>query len=291
MGGRLPGDRELIYRLETDLATKSILRTEASGMGELYERPLNTTASIAQNYHALVQTAVIRDEVKAGESGRELAVLTRRTMGVASLNVGDLEYMLQRRITAASDNQGPWPLDDQTPMQEEHIQLVVGTQGAVEAARFPLAMDLEHPLVTYAYDIDIDEPSALRWQAPPRLSAAAAGRGLPAGVWAELMVRLDPPSPNTTFMVHLQNMAGLAPVVIPSLAEALGLPVHGCVETTLTMQQTRAANEAVRLSWPAEGGGAGGGGASGSGRAVDCRLPTITLEALDSRTFTFGVGV
>ena len=298
LGGRLPGDRELIYRLETDLATKSILRTEASGMGELYERPLNTTASIAQNYHALVQTAVIRDEVKAGESGRELAVLTRRTMGVASLNVGDLEYMLQRRITAASDNQGPWPLDDQTPMQEEHIQLVVGTQGAVEAARFPLAMDLEHPLVTYAYDIDIDEQSA-SW-APPPLSAAAAGRGLPAGVWVELMVRLDPPSPNTTFMVHLQNMAGLARVVIPSLAEVLGLPVHGCVETTLTMQQTRAANEAVRLSWPAGGGGAGGsgagdgaggGGASGSGRAVDCSFSNITLAALDIRTFTFGVGV
>ena len=151
--GRLPENRELVSRLVTDLCTDANLYTEASGLSELYPRPLNTTASVGQNYHAIVQSAAIRDaheyctspslhahapsglggsrETAPGQAAatqkpgekegvdlqpppppppvkrplRQLTVLTRRTMGVASLGDGEMEYMLMRRIVSGSDDE------------------------------------------------------------------------------------------------------------------------------------------------------------------------------------------
>ena len=68
--------------------------------GFRHARPLNRSAPIAQNYHALVQSASI------GDGARQLAVLTRRTMAVASQANGALEYMLARRLIDGNDNQG-----------------------------------------------------------------------------------------------------------------------------------------------------------------------------------------
>jgi hypothetical protein len=87
--GTLPSSRELTSRILTDLLTRSLLFTDSTGFHELKERPLNVTGPIAQNYHALVQSAALIE--KTG-SGREMAVLTRRTMGVASLADGEMEY-------------------------------------------------------------------------------------------------------------------------------------------------------------------------------------------------------
>jgi hypothetical protein len=206
--GRLPGNRELVTRLATDLrsgiiptaavaaagastatrttrtlpatttsaaagavgaatTTTPVLHTEASGFSELYARPFNATASIAQNYHAVVQTAVLRDERAAaaaaaaansddrngssrrsgsgrsssgggssssssssgGGGNRQLTILVPRAMGIASLAEGEVELMLARRITTQSDNQGPWPLDDRV--------------GTVDAVRLVLASSAE----------------------------------------------------------------------------------------------------------------------------------------------------
>jgi hypothetical protein len=85
----LPSSRELVSRISTDLRTRSLLHTDSTGFYELKERPLNATGPISQNYHALVQTAVLMEMEGAGS--REVAVLTRRTMGVASLADGDME--------------------------------------------------------------------------------------------------------------------------------------------------------------------------------------------------------
>jgi hypothetical protein len=76
--------------MSTDLLTNSILHTDSTGFHELKQRPLNATGPISQNYFALVQTAALIEET--GSSSREMAVLTRRTMGVASLADGDIEY-------------------------------------------------------------------------------------------------------------------------------------------------------------------------------------------------------
>ena len=87
--GTLPSSRELLSRISTDLLTNSLLYTDSTGFYELKERRLNATGPVAQNYHALVQTAALLES--KGSASRELAVLTRRTMGVASLADGELE--------------------------------------------------------------------------------------------------------------------------------------------------------------------------------------------------------
>ena len=140
--GRLPSGRELISRLETDIASGSTVHTDASGFGELFARPLNSTASVAQNYHAFVQSAALRDE----DGWRQLSVLTRRTMGVAALHAGELEYMLMRRIASQSDNQGPWPLDDKDAMVDV-VRLTLEPTAIAELNRASHALALEHPPV------------------------------------------------------------------------------------------------------------------------------------------------
>ena len=44
-----------------------------------------------------------------------MALLTPHTKGVASLGHGEFEYMMMRRING-TDDQGPWPLNDTTPL-------------------------------------------------------------------------------------------------------------------------------------------------------------------------------
>jgi hypothetical protein len=59
-----------------------------------------------------VLSSAIRE---TGASGRQLTLLTGHTKGVASLRKGELEYMLVRRING-TDDQGPWPLNETTPL-------------------------------------------------------------------------------------------------------------------------------------------------------------------------------
>ena len=236
--GRLAANRELISRITTDLCSGGTVFTEASGFSELYPRPLNRTASIAQNYHSLVQTAAIRDSIagcpptttlpgvqggataQKGEAPmrpaveRQLSVLTRRTMGVASLFDGAVEYMTMRRISTQSDNQGPWPLDDPLPMHDL-VRILLAPVAQSEAARFPLALALEHPLsVLYMKRREEgttrlkQEPrelrarlleassfvrAAARTSSGPSPTGVAPLRGFPPSVWSELLVRAKPP--------------------------------------------------------------------------------------------------
>ena len=273
-------------------------------MRELYPRSTNVSASISQNYHSMVQSAIIRDEgtndIGSLRGKRELSLLTRRTMGVASLGQGELEYMLMRRVTAASDNQGPWPLDDLEPMEEDHMRLIVGMQDEVESIRFSQAMALEQPLAQFYYDTksrsqEHDASTRTGRRGLLRTPSSSDPRGgLPSGVWAELMVRMDPPNPNATFMLRLQNMNN-ATAVVSSVAKMLGLAAKGCEETSLTMQQTRVANDATRLTWPAESIGKltpssrAGEESRRERRGVLGCDNEIELYPLDVRTFTFGV--
>eukprot|EP01051_Picozoa_sp_SAG22_P006676 SAG22_NODE_444_length_10453_cov_8.586343_7_plen_604_part_00 len=100
----MPEDRELISRIDTDLGSDTLWNDD-TGL-ELYPRPFNVTLPISANYHSLVNSGVLKSEESTGHSQRQLAVLTRHTMGIASLAPGSLEYMMMRRISGA-DNQGP----------------------------------------------------------------------------------------------------------------------------------------------------------------------------------------
>ena len=66
--------------LSAGLANGGLLHTDDSGFPEMHTRPLNRSAPIAANYHALVQSASIRDENKPDTAALQLSVLTRRTM-------------------------------------------------------------------------------------------------------------------------------------------------------------------------------------------------------------------
>ena len=311
--GRLAQNRELVSRIETDLCTEGLLYTEASGFSELYARPFNATASVAQNYHALVQTAAIRDAAPAaaahgagcagaGRPPRQLTVITRRTMGVASLSAGAVEYMLMRRIADYNDNQGPWPLDDRLPMEGDVLRLMLLPQPAAEASRFTSALELEEPLtVLYRRHSAVTSrrPRADTTQTAPGKAAASPPLGFPRSVWFEVLARAPGAPPNATFALRMQNtLAGGAPITIASLSRALGLPtMDACVETTSTLQQTRASNDAVRLQWRAEGETwsrppiVRRGAIMASPPVVSssaCDEP-IVLDSLDIRTFTFGV--
>ena len=292
--GRLPSDRELVSSIQTDLSNGNgkelpIINTEASGAIELYPRIFNATSSIAQNYHSLVQTAVMKDE---GGGARQLSVLVRRTMGVASLSLGEMEYMLMRRISTGSDNQGPWPLDDKDPMKEEHMRLMFGSVNESEKQRFVVASQHEHPMKLLYVDSTGVGKETKQTKRTKQINGGVSG--VPDTVWSEIMVRQDMPS-NGTFVVRLQNMVPSnsgEPMQVPSLSKILSpWKVAGCIETTLTMQQTREQSEAVRLTWRAEkeekemekemeerkkeG-------------VVDCDSPLL-LDSLDLRTFVFDV--
>jgi hypothetical protein len=271
----------------------------------------NATASIAQNYHSLVQTAVMRDEdsSSASSSGRQLSLMVRRTMGVASLSLGEMEYMLMRRITTASDNQGPWPLDDTDPMEEEHVRLLFGSVTESERQRFVTAAQHEHPL-TLLYVVDGARSSGVKSgtkssTTKPLIAAATNAAtngvtGLPSTVWSEIMVRQEGPR-NGTYVVRLQNMVPSGESIqVPSLSKILSpWKLVGCVETTLTMQQTRLKSEQVRLTWISEKEEEKEEEEDkreetkmkemeGMEEIVDCDTPLL-LDSLDLRTFVFDV--
>ena len=105
--------------------------------------------------------------------------------------------------------------------------------------------------------------------------------------------------PAPEFAVRLQSVSQTAAPTAVSLQD-LGLGAAGaaCVETTLSMQQPRAANEAVRLRWAANettaggevdlGAGAGAGAVGGSAEAAAAAgqcSGEITLDPLDIRAF------
>jgi hypothetical protein len=329
-GGRLPSDRELISSIQTDVqntqdnqskngdhnAVLPVLYTEASGCVELYERVFNATSSIAQNYHSMVQTAVVKDakmrqtqqqteqqtkqQTEQQTEQRQLTVMTRRTMGVASLSLGAVEYMLMRRFTFASDDQGPWPLDDKTPMQEEHMRVMVNNVNLSETNRFHLAMEHEHPMTSLYYSVkDSVKDSSLTFQnyndktfaSPPSFGSVF---GLPNNVWSEILVRQHAPL-NETYMLRLQyvvsNIDGMDSEDITmstiSLAGILSpWKVVSCQEMTLTLQERRATNNNVRLHWIAEN--EENDTNEVKEEVFGCNVP-LTLVPLEIRTFVFGI--
>ena len=67
-------------------------------------------------------------------------------------------YMLLRRITQASDFQGPAPLDDKDT-GEDTLHLLFGSVEEVEAVRFPAALALEQPLLVFYSTSAVSKPT------------------------------------------------------------------------------------------------------------------------------------
>jgi len=93
--------KEVISRFTTDLQTNGLFYTDSNGR-ELLERKrnyrptwnLNLTEPESGNYYPVTSKILIRDTVRQ----QELAVLNDRSQGGSSLNDGQVELMVHRRI-------------------------------------------------------------------------------------------------------------------------------------------------------------------------------------------------
>ena len=283
----LPMDHELISRIHHDLDSDTVW-TDDTGF-ELYPRKLNRSLPISGSYHALVNSAAVKEEGTAaaagtgiGEKKRQLAVLSRHTMGVAALGADQLEIMMLRRING-TDDQGPWPLDERTPITV-HTALLAGSGATVDRLRMRRALEQENQPV-----VQIAPSAADGSRLTHGVSLSGIGR-LPAGMHLlSLYVRMPGEggegSENATeIVVQLQNVVEHSqPVVLEGGISALLGPdvaIDSCTEMTLTLQQPLAANK--RMAWLAADATTGG---ESPLAAVDCAREALSLGALDVRSF------
>ncbi|KAJ9591912.1 hypothetical protein L9F63_001514, partial [Diploptera punctata] len=97
--GPIPVDdgigKEVITRFTTDFDTNGLFYTDSNGR-DMLERTRNSDISepVSGNYYPVTSTILIRDTDKA----QEFAILTDRAQGGSSLNDGQIELMLHRRL-------------------------------------------------------------------------------------------------------------------------------------------------------------------------------------------------
>ena len=139
-----------------------------------------------------------------------------------------IRYMLLRRITQASDFQGPAPLDDKHTC-EDTLHLLFGTVEEVEAVRGPAALALEQPLLVFYSMSPVTRPvwspfssqnETLSVDFFVRHSAASSDA-------AEYALRVQSLAPGGEF-VEFQSL-------LPR-----GATVVACTEMTLSFQEPRA---------------------------------------------------
>lgn len=236
--GYLEGNRELVARISTDLNTQGFIYHDNSGSPELAQKALNTTGPISSNYHAVVQTSAIVDV----SNRRQMTLLTRRTMGVASLSGGQLEYMFMRRQTDTSDSQGPWPLDEQDDITETTwLYLDIATP-PVLSNNFARALEFENGLLQLFTDDFLTAPT----RNPPV-------RSFPSSIFVDFFVRYTfaNVSGGPEYALRFYHVDADGPQVTLNINDlALG-SLQTCTEKTLSLQEDRAANEQHRMTWNA----------------------------------------
>ena len=120
----------------------------------MHQRPPEADLPIAARFHAAVQSVYLVDEdseAVALSPRRQLSVLVAHSTGVASLEDGKLEFILQRRVNT-TDNQGPWPMNDGDGDGDDSLLfaihgLVLGPVETANKDRLRMALEMENPLV------------------------------------------------------------------------------------------------------------------------------------------------
>eukprot|EP00040_Diaphanoeca_grandis_P017598 m.92092 g.92092 ORF g.92092 m.92092 type:complete len:471 (-) comp26522_c2_seq2:2319-3731(-) len=274
----IPINRELIVRMKTDLDTQGKIFNDDSGF-ELFEKTDDPTLPISGRYHAIVQTAVLRESenhvvdttstmsAAASVAPRQLNLLSSHTKGVASLSNGCLEYMLVRRING-SDDQGPWPLNETTPLSIT-MGLTIDVAPTAERRRIKSAVLLENPSHVLFPKTQLARPS-----------------GSPMATLPPNIHLLHIFSRSDGIVVRFQNIeTSSEATTIDVLQLFVGVEVVGCKEMTLTLQQPRAASK--RLHWNARPSIATSDTNEDSDAETDCTQ--ILLSPLDIRTFVLQI--
>ena len=261
----VPLDTQLSIRLTTDLRTGGAFHADESGF-EMRRFEHNASKPIAGNYRSIVQTASIADEDAA------LAVLSESTWGLASLGTGQLELLIQRRLSNRTHDDagnplthmGPFPLDDDltalpySAITSMHgsggnapLRAVFGPPDAVEQVRTMRALEHEFPLAS----TQISGKPARTHLAPLVPGALAEGVHV-LSFAARLASNGSTGNTKPQWVLRLQNVLQNSPaIVVGDIAKLFNpqvLRVASCVETTLTLQQHRSANHRYAW-WPEDG--------------------------------------
>jgi hypothetical protein len=287
MIGTLQLCRELISRYRTDLAP-TFLQTDSTGY-ENHKRGWDTRG-IGANYHAMTQRASL---VEDGAKPRQLALLTTHTMGAAALAQGQIEHMLIRRLNT-TDNQGPAPLNELTPINVT-TQLLFGSAPVINHLALRRALEQEHPPIVLRAD---SVPQRLAFSpllaGPTKLAVSVHPDAHLLGMsarWGGTIAAGRAPAANSTssLVVRWMNMADRgAPIPVPlaQLARALtGAPAGRvrCTELTLTMVASRAVAEARRLRWDP----GGSPPAAAPVRELEGGCGPGVVDPMDVRTYEF----
>jgi len=211
-----------------------------------------------------------------------VSVLTRRTMGVASLGDGEVEYMLARRLIDGNDNQGPYPLNEEDDIRDT-VWVQVGTTSSVEATRMPRALELEHPIMALYI--------AGQGDTPLRAPVLAPITPLPDHVWLDLSVRHStvalqglqgsgaPPLRAPEYMVRLQNLLNPQDNHAAGAAKVQGRASTNTAPAGATATAVQLGDLRVRLGLVLV---AKGRGACGAGPPLPCNVTctetTLTMQ-------------
>ncbi len=99
--------KEIVIKFQSDLKSNSIFYTDSNGREILQRkrdyRPtwqLNNTEPVAGNYYPINSRIFLRDETsdKKNSFNRQLTLVTDRSQGASSIQDGNIEIMLHRRI-------------------------------------------------------------------------------------------------------------------------------------------------------------------------------------------------
>ena len=290
MLGAVQTSHEIVSRYRTDLQAAA-LETDSTG----FESHLRTWDSrgIGANYHAMVQRASIVETT--GDQHRQLALMTTHTMGCASLAAGQIEHMLIRRLVT-SDNQGPAPLNEVTPINVT-VALFLSTAADTKQRLLIRALELEHPLVQVPMSMAATVTQSGRL-APP-VPSTFAGILVPqtahllsmSVLWDGTTAagRTPPANSTVSVIVRWMNTAEDGPAITVPLGKFVqsltGSDNGRCGERTLSLIGDRDAIEAGRLRWDDVGADASAAAAAAPHTGASDECGEVELLPLDVRTF------
>nr|XP_055053226.1 epididymis-specific alpha-mannosidase isoform X1 [Misgurnus anguillicaudatus] len=151
--GPIEMNREAVFRTSTSLQNNRTLFTDNNGyqmMRRTHKDFANNT--VARNYYPMVRAAYIEDD------SSRIAFLSERAHGVASLNQGQLEVMLHRRLW----NNQEWNLGYNLTLNDSSVVrpvlwMMLGSPAAISSIYQQEALQLQHRPVV----MPIDKPQKL----------------------------------------------------------------------------------------------------------------------------------
>jgi hypothetical protein len=142
--GEVPMDKEIVTLFKTNIATESQIYTDNNGY--MTQQRTRVKGEDSGNYYPIQMSSFIKD------SKSQLTLLCDQARGVASLQDGEIEYMLHRR-TSFDDGRGlGLPLNDTTTVSVT-IRIILDTPERSTALRHPQSYLLNFPLDVFSVDV------------------------------------------------------------------------------------------------------------------------------------------